>query len=229
MEKDTNKRMRELGLRIEETEGRKRVWWKGVEVEKEERELKKEVERENKKKALEKWKREVEKKKSLKYYKKKEGPRKMEIYDGSWGASLLFKARTNSLEVNERKKRWGEEKEICEGCGKEGEREIETLEHVLIECEGYERERKRFEKEIEEVIGREVWEEEKKGENGGMEVILGLKEEKREILIRTKKYIENVWNKRRKRERMRRERGEREREGREMRYQGGDHNYQRIN
>ena len=40
--------MGDIGLRIEETEGRGRIWWKGVEVEKEERELKKEVEKEKK-------------------------------------------------------------------------------------------------------------------------------------------------------------------------------------
>ena len=60
--------MGDIGLRIEETEGRGRIWWKGVEVEKEERELKKEVEKE--KKALEKWRREMENKNSLKHYKK---------------------------------------------------------------------------------------------------------------------------------------------------------------
>ena len=45
----------------------------------------------------------------------------MEIYDRSWRSTLLFKARTNSLEVNEREKNWGAERETCEGCGREDE------------------------------------------------------------------------------------------------------------
>ena len=46
----------------------------------------------------------MEKKNSLRWYKVKEKPRKENIYDGSWESTLLFKARTDSLEVNEKKK-----------------------------------------------------------------------------------------------------------------------------
>ena len=41
----------------------------------------------------------MEKKRSLRWYKNKEKPNNEEIYNGSWGSTLLYKARTDSLEV----------------------------------------------------------------------------------------------------------------------------------
>ena len=58
----------------------------------------------------------MEKKNSLRWYKVKEKPRKENIYDGSWGSTLLFKARTDSLELNEKKRKWGGVNDKCEKC-----------------------------------------------------------------------------------------------------------------
>ena len=58
-------------------------------------------------------------------------------YNSSWGSTLLFKARTNSLEVNEKRKKWGEEKDTYKECGVKRERYIETLEHVFTKFEEY--------------------------------------------------------------------------------------------
>ena len=52
------------------------------------------------------------------------------IYNGSWESTLLFKARTDSLEVNEKKKKWGGDKDSCEKCEIRKERNTETLDHV---------------------------------------------------------------------------------------------------
>ena len=36
------------------------------------------------------------------------------MHNGSWESTLLFKARIDSLEVNEKKRKWGGEKDTCE-------------------------------------------------------------------------------------------------------------------
>ena len=50
--------------------------------------------------------------KALTWYKNKEKPNNEKIYNGSWESTLLFKARTGSLEVNEKRRKWGGKK-IC--------------------------------------------------------------------------------------------------------------------
>ena len=55
------------------------------------------------------------------------------------GSELLFKARTKNLEVNSRVYRWANEgsktRRMCD-------REVdETIEHVMLQCTRYERER----------------------------------------------------------------------------------------
>ena len=57
----------------------------------------------------------MEKKKSLRWYKNKEKP-KNEKYIMDLGNPLLFKARTDSLEVNKKRKKWGGDKDSCEKC-----------------------------------------------------------------------------------------------------------------
>ena len=54
------------------------------------------------------------------------------------------------------------------------ERNIETSEHVLIECPEYKKERKNFESEMIRRIGKRKWEEIKQSEDKGMKEILGL-------------------------------------------------------
>ena len=48
----------------------------------------------------------MENKETLQWYKDKNKPRWESCYDGSWEAKLLFKAKSESLEVNSRTYRW---------------------------------------------------------------------------------------------------------------------------
>ena len=84
----------------------------------------------------------MEKKKSLKWYKGKEPPNKKN-YDGNWEAKLLFKARSNTVEINSSLHRWKNVSKFCEKCMKKGIEIEETLEHLLVECDHYKEERKK--------------------------------------------------------------------------------------
>ena len=65
------------------------------------------IKKEIQKKGVEKWKDNMRRKNSLRWYKIKEKPKRENMYDGSWESRLLFKARTDSLEINEKRRRWG--------------------------------------------------------------------------------------------------------------------------
>ena len=111
----------------------------------------------------------MEKKSSLRYYRGGGGRKgQREIYNGSYGSDLLFRARVGALDTR-RRLRWqglGEECRLCGGG-------TEDLEHVMLRCGGLEQERLMMEwedveegKEMEQVrfrlgIGRE-------GEGDGM-------------------------------------------------------------
>ena len=71
---------------------------------------------------LEKWRKDMERKQTLSMYCKKKCPKKEAFYDGSWMSSLLFKARSGSLELNERTHRFNDRrsKECEQGCRHEG-------------------------------------------------------------------------------------------------------------
>ena len=141
-------------------------------------------------------------KSTLNMYRSKEKPRYEGCYDGSWGSSLLFKARTGSLEVNARTYRFNGRGNMCEWC--EG-RENETVAHLVIECEGHEYERGMLIGNLKEVLGEEKWEVVKTGEDRGMAVLLGLEdkirricteEERQDVLRCMKRFLEGVWVKR---------------------------------
>ena len=136
----------------------------------------------------------MEKKSSLRWHKAKEKPRKESIYDGRWESALLFKARTDSLEVNEKEKRWGGENDMCEKCENETDRQTETLEHLMTECKAYGSERKEFENKIKNKIGEEIWERRKVEDDKGIKLIFGL-EENKEIVRDTKQYLKETWKK----------------------------------
>ena len=60
-------------------------------------------------------------------------------YDGSLGGDLLFRARAQCMDVNARSYRWSESRsKVCQMCDTEQD---ETVEHVMLECEKYERDR----------------------------------------------------------------------------------------
>ena len=60
-------------------------------------------------------------------------------YDGSLGGDLLFRARAQCMDVNERHYRWFESRsKVCQMCDMG---EDESMEHVILECEKYERDK----------------------------------------------------------------------------------------
>ena len=147
---------------------------------------------------LEKWKQEMEEKTSLEIYKNKEKPKQESFYNGSWESSLLFKARTNSLEINERIKKWGEGPEHCQKCVTGGENIPETIKHIITECPAYTEEREKMEKDIEGKIGKEKWKKIKREEKMGVDFILGMHTEENEVINSTKTFLGRMWKERKK-------------------------------
>ena len=97
------------------------------------------IDQEVKRVGLRKWRNEMERKSTLEWYKEKEAPAYERWYDGSLGSDLLFRARAQCMDVNERKYRWSDSgSKVCQMCDMG---EDETVEHVLLECGKYDRER----------------------------------------------------------------------------------------
>ena len=171
------------------------------------------VERKVKAKSLEKWKRGIENKQSLRWYKKdKPGPEKW--YDGSWGSQLLFKARSNSLEIGERLNRWRGENARCSKCEGGGEERVESLEHIVRECPWYNEERRELERRIIERIGAQEWNNIKEEEED-MEFVLGFLEGRGEVEEEMKTFLKRMWKKRKE-------------EGRYVREEIRDHAYGHV-
>jgi hypothetical protein len=149
------------------------------------------------------WERGLEKKSTLVLYRNKKQPKKEDIYDGSWSSyssSLLFKARSGSIEVNARTYRWNGVGDRCLWCDL-GEKE--TLGHMMVECMGHTQERELFLRTIRQVLGEECLESIIEREDYGMSVLLGfesdceeLKHMRRQIVARTKIYLMSLWRKR---------------------------------
>ena len=136
----------------------------------------------------------MQQKKSLRWYKEKEKPKKEDAYNGSWESSLLFKMKSDSLEINSRRRRWGiDGNDKCEGCFHNGLHIEETLEHLIMECSQYDTERACLEREIKEEIGEDRWQRAKDEESKGIDVILNVSSERNKIEIITKKFIGKVW------------------------------------
>ena len=132
----------------------------------------KEIEKKLRKEGLNKWKEKIRGKPSLRIYVNKDMPRREIFYDGSWESRLLFKARSNSLEIGERKNRWTGADKDCQACRQLGERVEETLEYIIIECPRYEEERGELMERIIEKIGGGEWNEIMNGEEE-LKFILG--------------------------------------------------------
>ena len=143
------------------------------------------------------WERGLNSKSTLRFYRNKKAPRREEFYDGSYEGKLLFRARAGSLEVNARTHRWNGGSESCEKCYG-GMRE--TIEYVIVECEGYRDERECLSQEIGLILGQDRWEAIRDGESQGVSLILGFEcGDKRvdrclvEIVEKTKKFFKNIW------------------------------------
>lgn len=137
------------------------------------------------------WERGVQSKSTLALYSNKEKPCTEEFYDGSWGSSLLFAARSGSLNINATTRHWNGIGEVCQNCFA-GERE--TLEHLLIECEGHALERQDYIENIVRVIGVLGWQELRESEEI-LTLLLGFKKDKT-LVESTKRYLEMVMRKR---------------------------------
>ncbi len=87
-----------------------------------------------------KWDNEILGKTTLSLY--RQSKQKIEdegIYDNSYASDLLFRCRTNTLQLNDRKRHQQEDTK-CPMC----EHNYEDLEHFLLICPGYQEERKRL-------------------------------------------------------------------------------------
>ena len=118
-----NVREWELSLQLEEELVYDERKWKGI------------INNKVKEHGLLKWKQGMERKNTLKMYSQKAAPKKEIFYSGDMGSSLLFKARTNSLEINDRTYRYNESRDkLCKMCNRRAE---ETLDHLITDCSAY--------------------------------------------------------------------------------------------
>ena len=195
--KQTNRRMKKINMKITENNDNLQIKINDETVDGTEKKIANKVKKEIASTGNKKWVSNMEKKSSLQLYRVKEKPGKDKAYNGTWEASLLFKARTNTLETNERKKKWGGENDECEKCGKRGERIKETLEHVLTECSEYEEERYRLDERIRNKLGQ-LWNRRKMEEDRGLKTMLGLKDNNVHVVKYTKEFLKEIWRKRSK-------------------------------
>jgi hypothetical protein len=143
----------------------------------------------------EKWKNGIRSKETLEWYVGKERPKCEKWYDGSWGSQLLFKARSQSLEVNARTHRWNVSRsKICEVCDLNEE---ETVVHVLVECSRYESERARLLRILEIEVGRMEMNQWFARDDRGVKVVLGFeKGMNKKAMDGMKIFLSEVWAKR---------------------------------
>ena len=146
------------------------------------------------------WERGVESKTTLNVYKNKREPGTECFYKGDMASRLLFKARTGSLEVNGRIYRWNGTSDRCEWCvfGVK-----ETVEHLIIECEGHERERMIFIEGLIELVGLKKWNEIRRKEDHGISIASGFEcgdkivdDNRLGIVDCMKSFLKGVWKKR---------------------------------
>lgn len=143
-----------------------------------------------------KWKQKMGEKVTLAWYASKERPRHEKFYDGGLGGQLLFKARSQSLELNARTYRWSANgRKECDQCTTE---EHETVEHAVLRCAKYDRERSDLMNVVNEATERGVWEERMREDDNGMKFLLGLDNEVPEsVIVAVKVFLERMWMKRR--------------------------------
>ena len=114
---------------------------------------------------------------------------------GSWRNELLFKARTQFLEVNGRIHRWSAEGcRVCKVCAS---REIESVAHMILECDKYEEEKQIFMDLVNSETDERLFETWSDNEREAMCFILGLTEVTNVYIIEAMKiFLINIWKKR---------------------------------
>jgi len=140
---------------------------------------------------LSKWKNELERKKSLEWYKEKEAPKYVKWYEESLGGDL-FRARAQCMDVNARNYRWSESRsKVCQMCDMG---EDETVEHVILECEKYGRDRTEMMRVILPELGCNMNEMVEKTGREWMVLLLGLcRETSEKMIVAVKEYLERMW------------------------------------
>ena len=142
---------------------------------------------------LSKWKNDMERKTTLEWYREKKVPGYERWYDGSLGGDLLFRARAQCMDVNARNYRWSESRsKVCEMCEMG---EDETVVHVVLECEKYDRERMNMMRVVLTEMGCEMNEVVEKSGREWMVLLLGLCQETNERMIEAvKEFLERMWS-----------------------------------
>ena len=153
---------------------------------------KREIDRVVKGVGLNKWRNEMERKKTLEWYREKKAPKYVKWCDGSLGGDLLFQARTQCMDVNERNYRWSESgSKVCQMCDMG---EDETVEHVMLECGKYDRERMEMMQVILTEMGCEMNQLVEKTGREWMVLLLDLCEETTErMIVAVKGFMEKMW------------------------------------
>ena len=144
-----------------------------------------------------KWKQGMEKKSTLKMYSEKEKPKKEIFYNGNKGSSLLFKARTNSLEINDRTYRFnGSRDRWCKMCNRGVE---ETLDHVIVECSAYDTARDIAISKYKGILGDNKFREIINLDDNGIGFLLGIGKETPDLVVEiSKSFLSQIWAKREK-------------------------------
>ena len=194
--------VRECGLRVINVIGidrRDRGWYMRLEdgrgAELSGKEWKKIIDKRGSRYGLNKWKRGMNEKVTLEWYASKECPKYERYYDGSVGSQLLFKARTQSLELNARTYRWNEGGvKRCMMCDLG---EDETVMHVVVECDKYDVQRDRFLNVLRNEYEDDRIAEWMEREDKGLRVLLGIESGVNDNVIDAmKEFLEQVCKRR---------------------------------
>ena len=145
---------------------------------------------------LAKWRNGIESKVSLGLYAIKPQPKMEFFFDGNWASTLLFKARSNSMEINDRTYRFNEgrirECEMCRNGIIDGA--FETTIHLIAECEAYDNARGRAMEQYIDIMGRDWFDEVVSADDSGLSHFLGLVlGTPLEVVNVTKSLLSNIW------------------------------------
>ena len=136
----------------------------------------------------------MQRKSTLQWYRRKQRPEGVTWHVGDLGSKLFYKARVRTLEVKGRN-REGEDQR-CNSCRTE---EIESIEHLIVECRGYEEQRERLIAAVVEVIGEEEWARRLEEEEAALCTVLGLygdRQETKRLVGHTKVFLTQCWERR---------------------------------
>ena len=140
------------------------------------------------------WREGMASKSTLEWYMTKPRPRHELFFCGDFASQLLFRARTQSLEVNGRTYRWSESgSKECKCCDLSVD---ENVEHIILDCPRYACERERLVSEIIDVLGLEEWMNLREDRSLYISTILGLNanESRCRYIDSVKNYLVDIWN-----------------------------------